>query len=148
MIETEAKIRNGTRTFQALSVCQFCKHCLACFLSLTYLDINDCSKNPCHNGGTCRDLVNDFFCECKNGWKGKTCHSRKFSISKTQQACSVRLLKLVALHYKKALLLRIVWVLHRWQPVRWGNVQQWRNVLWRGGHFQVHVSCRMGRSHL
>lgn len=40
-------------------------------------DINDCSKNPCHNGGTCRDLVNDFFCECKNGWKGKTCHSRE-----------------------------------------------------------------------
>ncbi|EMP31745.1 Protein jagged-1 [Chelonia mydas] len=39
-------------------------------------NINDCSKNPCHNGGTCRDLVNDFFCECKNGWKGKTCHSR------------------------------------------------------------------------
>uniref|UniRef100_A0A3Q3ILZ3 Delta-like protein n=1 Tax=Monopterus albus TaxID=43700 RepID=A0A3Q3ILZ3_MONAL len=30
-----------------------------------------------HNGGTCRDLVTDFFCECKNGWKGKTCHSRE-----------------------------------------------------------------------
>lgn len=40
-------------------------------------DIDDCSTNPCHNGGTCRDLVTDFFCECKNGWKGKTCHSRK-----------------------------------------------------------------------
>lgn len=48
------------------------------FNSLLFLpDINDCSKNPCHNGGTCRDLVNDFFCECKNGWKGKTCHSRE-----------------------------------------------------------------------
>lgn len=23
------------------------------------------------------DLVNDFYCECANGWKGKTCHSRK-----------------------------------------------------------------------
>lgn len=40
-------------------------------------DIDDCSANPCHNGGTCRDLVTDFFCKCKNGWKGKTCHSRK-----------------------------------------------------------------------
>uniref|UniRef100_A0A8C9YE75 Delta-like protein n=1 Tax=Sander lucioperca TaxID=283035 RepID=A0A8C9YE75_SANLU len=39
--------------------------------------IDDCSTNPCHNGGTCRDLVTDFFCECKNGWKGKTCHSRE-----------------------------------------------------------------------
>lgn len=42
-------------------------------------DINDCSQNPCHNGGSCRDLVNDFYCDCKNGWKGKTCHSRKWS---------------------------------------------------------------------
>ena len=41
-------------------------------------DINDCSQNPCHNGGSCRDLVNDFYCDCKNGWKGKTCHSRKW----------------------------------------------------------------------
>lgn len=53
------------------------------FLSLSFMsflflpDINDCSKNPCDNGGTCQDLVNDFFCECKNGWKGKTCHSRE-----------------------------------------------------------------------
>lgn len=44
---------------------------------LIFPDIDDCSTNPCHNGGTCRDLVSDFFCECKNGWKGKTCHSRK-----------------------------------------------------------------------
>lgn len=47
------------------------------FCSTTPPDIDDCSTNPCHNGGTCRDLVTDFFCECKNGWKGKTCHSRK-----------------------------------------------------------------------
>lgn len=46
-------------------------------VSSLILDINDCSQNPCHNGGTCRDLVNDFYCDCKNGWKGKTCHSRK-----------------------------------------------------------------------
>uniref|UniRef100_A0A8C9SXT2 Delta-like protein n=1 Tax=Scleropages formosus TaxID=113540 RepID=A0A8C9SXT2_SCLFO len=38
-------------------------------------DINDCSVNPCQNEGSCRDLVNDFYCECTNGWKGKTCHS-------------------------------------------------------------------------
>lgn len=47
-------------------------------VSSSILDINDCSQNPCHNGGTCRDLVNDFYCDCKNGWKGKTCHSRKW----------------------------------------------------------------------
>lgn len=47
-------------------------------VSSLVLDINDCSQNPCHNGGSCRDLVNDFYCDCKNGWKGKTCHSRKW----------------------------------------------------------------------
>lgn len=47
------------------------------FGSHYYLDIDDCSTNPCHDRGVCRDLVNDFYCECKNGWKGKTCHSRK-----------------------------------------------------------------------
>ena len=47
-------------------------------VSSLILDINDCSQNPCHNGGSCRDLVNDFYCDCKNGWKGKTCHSRKW----------------------------------------------------------------------
>lgn len=45
-----------------------------------FLDFNDCSPNPCHNGGRCIDLVNDFYCECKNDWKGKTCHSRKCSL--------------------------------------------------------------------
>uniref|UniRef100_A0A672JH53 Delta-like protein n=1 Tax=Salarias fasciatus TaxID=181472 RepID=A0A672JH53_SALFA len=47
------------------------------WLFLFYINDYDCSTNPCHNGGTCRDLVTDFFCECKNGWKGKTCHSRE-----------------------------------------------------------------------
>jgi len=41
-----------------------------------FSDIDDCSLNPCLNKGACQDLVNDFYCECRNGWKGKTCHSR------------------------------------------------------------------------
>lgn len=40
-------------------------------------DIDDCGSAPCQNRGVCRDLVNDFYCECNNGWKGKTCHSSK-----------------------------------------------------------------------
>lgn len=41
------------------------------------LDVNECSRNPCKNGGHCQDLVNDFYCECADDWKGKTCHSRE-----------------------------------------------------------------------
>lgn len=44
---------------------------------MNFTDFNDCSPNPCHNGGQCIDLENDFYCACKNGWKGKTCHSSK-----------------------------------------------------------------------
>lgn len=40
-------------------------------------DVNDCKRNPCKNGGRCVDLVNDFYCECADNWKGKTCHSRE-----------------------------------------------------------------------
>lgn len=40
-------------------------------------DIDDCSSAPCQNRGICRDLVNAFYCDCTNGWKGKTCHSSK-----------------------------------------------------------------------
>ncbi|CAG5946586.1 unnamed protein product [Menidia menidia] len=39
-------------------------------------DIDDCSSAPCQNRGICRDLISDFYCECNNGWKGKTCSSR------------------------------------------------------------------------
>lgn len=40
-------------------------------------DVNECRHNPCKNGGRCVDLVNDFYCECADKWKGKTCHSRE-----------------------------------------------------------------------
>lgn len=38
-----------------------------------FIDRNECSPNPCRNGGFCIDLVADFVCECVNHWKGKTC---------------------------------------------------------------------------
>lgn len=41
-------------------------------------DINECSSNPCRNGGNCTDLVNGFICECLEPWKGKLCQSSKY----------------------------------------------------------------------
>ena len=35
------------------------------------ININDCSPDPCENGGTCTDLVNDFSCACASGFTGK-----------------------------------------------------------------------------
>lgn len=42
-----------------------------------FIDKNDCDPNPCHNNGTCIDAIADYMCNCKNGWKGKTCTLRK-----------------------------------------------------------------------
>ena len=27
-------------------------------------EINECESNPCHNGGTCIDLYDGFYCRC------------------------------------------------------------------------------------
>lgn len=40
-----------------------------CFLE----DIDDCTEQPCHNGGTCVDDVNDYSCICADGYTGKNC---------------------------------------------------------------------------
>lgn len=43
-------------------------------MSLISVDIDDCASNPCQNGGSCIDLVNDFTCTgCIPGYTGKKC---------------------------------------------------------------------------
>ena len=37
------------------------------------INIDDCTPNPCENGGTCTDLVNDFMCNCDEGFTGRNC---------------------------------------------------------------------------
>ena len=52
-------------------------------ISLIYyllIDIDLCSPNPCHNGGTCTDKGNDFSCDCPGGYNGDTCGTGKFVI--------------------------------------------------------------------
>ena len=37
------------------------------------VDVNECSSNPCNNGGSCSDLVNSYTCECAEGYDGLYC---------------------------------------------------------------------------
>ena len=40
-----------------------------------FLDINDCAPNPCKNGATCEDGINQAICHCVDGWTGNTCET-------------------------------------------------------------------------
>ncbi len=39
------------------------------------ININECTPDPCQNGGTRSDLVNDFSCSCVDGFTGTTCET-------------------------------------------------------------------------
>eukprot|EP01043_Picozoa_sp_COSAG02_P041271 COSAG02_NODE_3406_length_6793_cov_7.881237_6_plen_1278_part_01 len=36
-------------------------------------DIDECSSDPCQNGGTCVDRLNAYQCNCAPGWKSEMC---------------------------------------------------------------------------
>ena len=45
------------------------------------VDDNECDSSPCQNGAFCIDGVNDYKCNCKEGFKGKNPgHDRKEAI--------------------------------------------------------------------
>ncbi|XP_077993791.1 cubilin-like [Glandiceps talaboti] len=39
------------------------------------LSADECTSNPCKNGGTCVNLYKKFQCRCTEAWKGTTCES-------------------------------------------------------------------------
>ena len=43
-----------------------------------HADINECSSNPCVNGGTCVDHVNGYVCNCIPGYGGVHCQTDKY----------------------------------------------------------------------
>ena len=38
-------------------------------------EIDECSSNPCANGATCTDLINDYECACVDGYEGDNCET-------------------------------------------------------------------------
>ena len=42
---------------------------------LMFLDIGECSSDPCQNGGTCIDEINAFTCNCMSGYTGDVCET-------------------------------------------------------------------------
>ncbi|KAH0619448.1 hypothetical protein JD844_000091 [Phrynosoma platyrhinos] len=42
-------------------------------------NVNDCTSNPCANGGTCVDGIQSYSCQCARGWSGSTCQLPLYS---------------------------------------------------------------------
>ena len=41
---------------------------------------NECSSNPCLNGGTCDDQINGYTCHCAAGFIGSKCEIEVFKV--------------------------------------------------------------------
>ncbi|XP_017881696.1 cubilin [Ceratina calcarata] len=39
----------------------------------TKLKVNECTSNPCLNGGACQDLYDGYQCNCPSNWEGPNC---------------------------------------------------------------------------
>ena len=47
--------------------------CLFAFICCLLTDINDCINHTCRNGGLCVDGVNNYSCNCLEGFTGHHC---------------------------------------------------------------------------
>ena len=47
------------------------------FYQTTYFvsEVDECSSNPCENGGTCIDGINEYSCQCVAGYIGANCET-------------------------------------------------------------------------
>ena len=53
-----------------------CMHCMNVpFVSA--IDVNECQKNPCRNGGKCTNTRGSYRCSCAAGFQGKNCETGK-----------------------------------------------------------------------
>lgn len=53
------------------------------------LDVNECSSNPCKNGGSCKDGVNQYSCSCMAGYTGHMCQTGKCCILRCMQYANI-----------------------------------------------------------
>ncbi|XP_010085785.1 PREDICTED: coagulation factor X-like, partial [Pterocles gutturalis] len=60
-----------------------------------YVDGNQCSSNPCHYGGHCKDGIGSYTCSCLDGYQGKNCEFVipkycKINNGDCEQFCSIK----------------------------------------------------------
>ena len=50
------------------------------WICLHSTDTDDCGENDCQNGATCVDGVNDYTCDCADGFEGEDCGTSKIYV--------------------------------------------------------------------
>ena len=52
-------------------------------ISFIHLDIDNCAEKLCNGKGQCKDGINDYTCQCEQGYTGKDCQiSEKKSLGR------------------------------------------------------------------
>ena len=81
MLAGLVKTATPVRTFNAQFFCYFYAFTnpleyLLHHVNLTFLlAIDECASRPCMNGGNCTDEINEYTCECADGFTGLNCES-------------------------------------------------------------------------
>ena len=55
------------------NVCYLLDTVIVLIIADFFVDVNECSSNPCQNSGTCNDGVNGYTCDCIPGYVGNEC---------------------------------------------------------------------------
>ncbi|KAL4231072.1 hypothetical protein ACF0H5_008655 [Mactra antiquata] len=50
----------------------FCR-CQPGYRGIPCADVDECSRNPCKNSGSCLNTIGSYICTCPSGWTGTTC---------------------------------------------------------------------------
>ena len=57
------------------NVCYYIKTFMMVLIIRHVVDIDECASSPCHNAGTCNDIVNGYTCLCSAGYNGDNCET-------------------------------------------------------------------------
>ena len=95
------------------------------------IDVDECSSNPCLNGGCCTDQVNGYACSCQPGYAGAQCQTSKFvwfskEVNCTCMPCNFPFLQ------RLLDCSNLIYVSHRYRWMFQQSLFKWRILYWPG----------------
>ena len=59
-------------------------------ISILHVDVSICDFVTCQNGGTCKEVENDYLCECQSSYEGKNCEIGKHILKVISLGAQIR----------------------------------------------------------